>query len=181
TAEVAFDARVIAATNRDLESAVEEQRFREDLYYRINVINIPLPPLRVRENDVLLLAQHFVGQFARQAGKSVLGLSPAAAEKLVGYAFPGNVRELSNAIERAVALTRFEQIAVEDLPEKIRSYRPKAAALVGDEPSDIVPLEEIERRYVLRVFETAGGNKSLAAQLLGLDRKTLYRKLERYG
>jgi two-component system response regulator HydG len=179
--EVPFDARLIVATNRDLEAEVAEHRFREDLYYRINVVQIQVPPLRVRGNDVLLLAQHFVRRFAPGAGKNVVGLSPAAAARLLEYPWPGNVRELSNAIERAIALTRYEEIAVEDLPERVQSHKKGPLLDLGAEPSEIVPLEEVERRYILRVLEAVSGNKSLAAQLLGLDRKTLYRKLERYG
>ena len=108
--EIPFDARIIAATNRDLETEVEERRFREDLFYRINVVRIDVPPLRARGSDVLLLAQHFVEQFSRQTGKKVTGLSPPVAEKLLAYAWPGNVRELQNCIERAVALTRFDEL-----------------------------------------------------------------------
>ncbi|MFN8544354.1 MAG: sigma-54 dependent transcriptional regulator [Candidatus Binatia bacterium] len=179
--EIACDVRVIAATNRDLESAIEERRFREDLYFRINVIHVELPPLRSRGSDVLLLAQHFIDRAAAQAGKTVTGLLPAAAERLLAYAWPGNVRELQNCIDHAVALTRFDEITVDDLPEKIRDYRGSHVLVVGDDPAELVPLEEVERRYILKVLAAVGGNKTLAAQALGLDRKTLYRKLERYG
>ncbi|MFT3766154.1 MAG: sigma-54 dependent transcriptional regulator [Minicystis sp.] len=181
SAEVPFDARIVAATNRDLETAIEERRFREDLYYRVNVIHVPLPPLRARGGDVLLLAQRFLEAASSRAGKNVTGISPPAAEKLLAYAWPGNVRELMNAVERAVALTRYEQITVDDLPEKIRDHRPSSHVLVtADSPAELVPLEEVERRYALRVLEAAGGNKTLAAKILGLDRKTLHRKLERW-
>jgi len=179
--EVAFDVRLVAATNRDLESAVEDGQFREDLYFRINVIHVALPPLRARGGDVLLLAQHFLTQFAAQSGKHVTGLSPPAAERLMSYAWPGNVRELQNCMERAVALTQFEAIAVDDLPEKIRGYRRSHVLIASDDPTELVPLEEVERRYILRVMEAVGGNKTLAAQTLGIGRKTLYRKLEQYG
>ncbi|MEI8255801.1 MAG: sigma-54 dependent transcriptional regulator [Deltaproteobacteria bacterium] len=179
--ETKFDVRVVAATNRDLESAIEERRFREDLYYRLNVIHIELPPLRSRGSDVLLLAQHFLDHFAAQANKHVAGLSPEAAERLLAYSWPGNVRELQNCIERAVVLTRFEKVTVEDLPEKIRSYKRSHVLIAGDDPSELVPMEEVERRYILRVMEAAAGNKTMAAQVLQLDRKTLYRKLEKYG
>lgn len=180
-AEVPFDARIVAATNRDLESAVEEGRFRSDLFYRINVIHIELPPLRARAGDALLLAQPFLERAAAQAGKPVVGLSSAAAEKLLAYSWPGNVRELQNCVERAVALTRYERLAVDDLPEKVRDYRSSHLVVAGDDPSELPPLDEVERRYILRVLDAAGGNKTLAARTLGLDRKTLYRKLERYG
>jgi two-component system response regulator HydG len=179
--EVAFDARVVAATNRDLETAVEEKRFREDLYYRLNVVRIAMPPLRSRGADVLRLAQHFLERYAQSFQKRVVGLSSNAAEKLLAYAWPGNVRELQNCVERAVALAHYEEIVVEDLPEKIRDYRPSRLLLAGDDPAELQPLEEIERRYILKVLEACGGNRRLAARTLGLDRKTLYRKLERYG
>jgi two-component system response regulator AtoC len=177
--EVEFDARIVAATNRDLELAVEEGRFREDLYYRLNVINLELPPLRARGNDVLVLSQHFIEQFAARTGKRVVGLSPAAAQRLVAYGWPGNVRELQNCMERAVALTSFEQLTVEDLPERIRNYStPRVVPEVAD-VSELVTLEEVERRYIQRVLEAVGGSRTLAARVLGVDRKTLYRKLER--
>jgi two-component system response regulator HydG len=179
--EVPFDARVVAATNKDLESAIAEGRFREDLYYRIHVIPIRVPPLRARGQDVLLLAQRFVDVTAARNAKAVKGLSSGAAEKLLAYGWPGNVRELQNCIERAVAVTRFEQITVEDLPEKIRDYRRSHVLVASDDPRELVPMEEVERRYVLRVLEAVSGNKTLAAQILGFDRKTLYRKLERYS
>jgi two-component system response regulator HydG len=173
--------RVIAATNRDLESAIEDGRFREDLYYRINVVHIDLPPLRSRAGDVLPLAQYFLRQFAGRADKNILGFSPAAAEKLVAYAWPGNVRELQNCIERSVALTRYDQIGVDDLPEKVRSYRSSHVIVAGDDPSELVRMEELERRYIVRVMEAVGGNKTAAARILGLDRKRLYRMLDRLG
>jgi two-component system response regulator HydG len=179
--EVPFDVRLITATNRDLDSAVAERRFREDLYFRVNVIHVELPPLRARGSDVLLLAQHSIDRYAAQAGKHVVALSQGAAERLLAYTWPGNVRELQNCIERAVALTNFDRITVEDLPEKIRSYRRSHVVIASDDPSELVPLEEVERRYILRVMEAVGRNKTLAAHVLGLDRKTLYRKLERYG
>jgi two-component system response regulator HydG len=130
---------------------------------------------------VLLLAQHFLTQHAERAGKRLVGISPAAAERLVSYEWPGNVRELQNCIERAVALARYEEITVDDLPEKIRAYRRSHVLVASDDPAELVPLEEVERRYVLRVMEAVRGNKTLAARVLGLGRKTLYRKLEQYG
>ncbi len=180
-AEVPFDVRVIAATNRDLEAAVEEERFREDLFFRINVVQIELPPLRSRGTDSLLLGQHFVTHFAGASGKRVTGISQAVAEKLLSYSWPGNVRELRNAIEHAVALTRYEEITVEDLPEKIRAYRSSQMFIGGNDPAELVPMEEMERRYILHVMQAVGGNKTLAARVLGLDRKTLHRKLGAYG
>ncbi|QRN98829.1 sigma-54-dependent Fis family transcriptional regulator [Archangium violaceum] len=177
--EVPFDARIVAATNRDLELAVEEGRFREDLYYRLNVIGLELPPLRARGNDVLLLAQRFLEHFAARSGKRVVGLTPAAAQRLLAYTWPGNVRELQNCIERAVALTTYEQLTVEDLPERIRDYRGPSNLGQEQDVSELVSLEEMERRYIQRVLETVGGSRTLASRILGVDRKTLYRKLGR--
>jgi len=178
--EIPFDVRVMAATNRDIDSAVEEGRFREDLYFRINVIHVSVPPLRSRGADVLLLAEHFLAQFAADHGKSVRSLSHPAAERLLNYDWPGNVRELRNCLERAVALASFERILVEDLPEKIRRYQASHVILAGHDPAELVPMSEVERRYITRVLEAVRGNKSEAARILGYDRKTLYRKIERY-
>jgi two-component system response regulator HydG len=179
--EIPFDARIVAATNRNLEDEVYEKRFREDLYYRINVVKIDVPPLRERGGDVLHLAQHFLKQFAERNAKPSLELSTTGAEKLMAYNWPGNVRELENCMEHAVALARFDQITVEDLPEKIRAYRAERFVVAANDPTEIVTMDELERRYILRVLSLVGGNKSRAAQVLGFDRRTLYRKLERYG
>jgi two-component system, NtrC family, response regulator AtoC len=179
--EVPFDVRVVAATHRDLETAIEEGRFREDLFFRLNVITLRVPSLRERVGDVLLLAQHFLEHFAARADKAVKRISPPVAEKLVAYGWPGNVRELRNCIERSVAMARYEHLAVEDLPEKIRTYRASHLVVVTGDPAELVPMEEVERRYVLRVLEAVGGNRSEAARILGFDRKTLYRKLLRFG
>ncbi|HKY38401.1 MAG TPA: sigma-54 dependent transcriptional regulator [Polyangiaceae bacterium] len=179
--EVPFDARLVAATNRDLELAVQEGRFREDLYYRLNVVHLSVPPLRSRGSDVLLLAQHFLTQFAEQSRPEVVGISEPAAERLLSYPWPGNIRELRNAIERGVALTQFDHIRVEDLPERIRRYEPRHVLVAGDDLEELVSLEEVERRYILKVMQAAAGNKSLAAQTLGVSRRTLYRKLGEYG
>ncbi|HSO35656.1 MAG TPA: sigma-54 dependent transcriptional regulator [Labilithrix sp.] len=181
TTEIAFDARIVTATNRDLEAMVEERTFREDLYFRVNVIQLELPPLRARGGDVLLLAQHFLERIAARANKRVVGFSPEAAQKLLAYAWPGNVRELQNSLERAVALASFDKVAVSDLPEKVRAYRSTQLVLVTDDPSELVSLEEMERRYVTRVVESVAGNKSAAARILHIERKTLYRMLERWG
>lgn len=178
--EIAIEARIVAATNRDLESAVEKGRFREDLYYRLHVVDIPVPPLRQRGNDALLLAQTFISRYSAAARRSVTGLTHPAAQKIVAYGWPGNVRELQNCMERAVTLTSFNEITTDDLPDRVRDYE-KPTPSVIDELDAFVPMEEIERRYLLRVFEATDGNKSLAAKILGLNRKTLYRKLLRYG
>ena len=178
--EIPVDLRLIAATHRDLEDAIVQGQFREDLYFRLNVIQIALPPLRARGNDVLLIAQSFVETFAKQAGKAVVGLSPEAAERLSSYAWPGNVRELRNAIERAVALTRHENITVDDLPERIRAYKVSHVLVASHDPEELVNLAEVEKRYIARVLGAVGGNKSTAARILGIDRTTLYKKLAQY-
>lgn len=180
TDEIEFDARILAATNRDLEEDIEDGRFREDLYYRINVVHVPVPPLRARGDDVLLLAQHFVHRAAERAQRSVRGISPAVAERLRVYEWPGNVRELENAMERAVALAKFDEITPEDLPRKIASYESPTVE-PRDDAAELPTVEELERRHIARVLKATDGNKTRAAKILGFDRRTLYRKLERYG
>ena len=177
--ETPIDVRLVAATNRDLETAIEERRFREDLYFRINVIPIEIPPLRARGNDVLLLADAFLRELAARSRKHIEGFTTAAGQRLLAYAWPGNVRELRNSIERAVALTEFSHITVEDLPQRLRHYDPSELVIASDDAGALPTLEEVERRYLERVLETTGGNKALTARILGLDRKTIYRMLER--
>ncbi len=179
--EVSFDTRIVSATNRDLEEDVTTKRFREDLFYRVAVVTIEVPPLRSRGKDVLLLAQHFLAEEGARAGKEVSGITPEAARKLVDYDWPGNVRQLRNVLERAVALTRFDQITVDDLPDKIVSHRGTQLLLDEEDPETMPTLEELERRYIERVLKATSGNKTMAAKILGVDRRTLYRKLERFG
>lgn len=181
TAEVAFDSRLIAATNRDLDTMVEERTFREDLYFRINVLHVELPPLRSRGGDVLILARHFLDRIAARSGKRIVGFMPEAAQKLMAYGWPGNVRELENCIERAVALASFDHISVGDLPEKVRAFHASQLVFSSDDPTTLVTLDELEQRYVVRVLESVAGNKAAAARVLGIERKTLYRMLERWG
>jgi two-component system response regulator HydG len=177
--EQPFDARIIAATNRDLESEVEDKRFREDLFYRINVVRIHVPPLRARGGDILLLAQNFLQRYQPNGNQRVVGIKSGAADRLLSYPWPGNVRELQNCIERAVALAQFDHVGMDDLPEKVREFRSSRITIESSDPTELLPMEEVERRYILRVLEAVGGNKTLAAQVLGFDRRTLYRKLER--
>lgn len=177
--EIPVDVRIVAATNRDLETAAENGEFREDLLFRVNVVHLELPPLRARGADVLLLAQHFIRVFASRSGKPVVGLSSAAAQKLLDYSWPGNVRELQNCVERALALCTYDQIGVDDLPPRIREYKSSHVLVVSDSPTELMSMDEVERRYILRVLEAVGGNRSQAAKILGFDRKTLYRKLDR--
>ncbi len=177
--EVSFDTRIVAATNKDLESAIEDGSFREDLYYRLNVVRIAVPPLRSRGQDILLLAQHFIQTIAKRSGKAVKGLSAPAAHKLLEYDWPGNVRELENSMERAIALTRFEEIVIGDFPDKLKDYESDKFVIRGDDPEELPTLDEVEARYIRRVIKAVGGNKTQAARVLGLDRRTLYRRLER--
>lgn len=177
--EINFDARVIAATNRNLEVAVEAGSFRQDLYYRLAVFDLELPPLRNRANDVLLLAARFIERFADRSGKDVVGLSPETARLLLQYTFPGNVRELENAMERAVAVARFDRLTPDDLPARIREAGATQARSDGWEFESLVPLDEMERKYIQRVLDAVGGHRAQAARILGIDRKTLFRKLGR--
>ncbi|MBL8620020.1 MAG: sigma-54-dependent Fis family transcriptional regulator [Myxococcales bacterium] len=179
--ELPFVARVVCATNRDLETEVEEGRFRQDLYYRVNVVTLEVPPLRTRGSDVLLLAHHFLKRIGERTGKAVTSISPEAARKLLDYDWPGNVRELENGIERAVALAQVSEIGVDDLPAKIRDHQSARLVITGDDPAELVTMAEMERRYVRRVLEACGGNKTQAAKVLGMDRRSLYRRLEEPG
>ncbi|MDP2274055.1 MAG: sigma-54 dependent transcriptional regulator [Archangium sp.] len=180
-AEHPIDVRIIAATHRDLEDRIEQGLFREDLYFRINVVQLALPPLRERAADILPLAHRFLAEHSARSGKAVKGLSAPAAAKLLSYDWPGNVRELSNCMERAVALTRYDELGVDDLPEKVCRHVATRLVVAADDVSELVSLEEVEKRYILRVLETLKGNKTAAARTLGIERKTLYRKLESWG
>lgn len=175
--EQPFNARLLFATNRDLQAEVEAGRFREDLYYRMNVVQLDVPPLRARGADSLLLAQHFVKRSAARLQRPVAGFGTAVAERILAYDWPGNVRELSNAMERAVALTEYREILVGDLPERIRASQHRPVMPAIDDAGDLMPLADLERRYIDRVLASVQGNKASAARILGIDRKTLYRKL----
>jgi DNA-binding NtrC family response regulator len=173
-----ISARVVCATNRDLETEIEGGRFRQDLFYRINVVTIDAPPLRSRGGDVLLLAQHFLQRIAQRSGKHVTGISVDAARMFLDYDWPGNVRELENCLERAVAMSRLSEITVDDLPAKIREHKSSRIVIEGDDPNELITLAELEGRYVRRVLAACGGNKTHAAKVLGIDRRSLYRRLE---
>ena len=179
-APVLVDVRIVAATHRDLESLVREERFRHDLYYRLNVISVRIPPLRERPEDIVPLIAHFLEKHGHRLGRPGCTLSPEALTLLRGYSWPGNVRELESAIERALVLGRESVLGLPDLPETLRGAK---AATEGtpQPPRDVRSLGEIEREHILRVLRAARGNKTAAARLLGLDRKTLYRKLQHYG
>src|SRR5712671_5225367 len=186
TGAVKVDSRVVAATNQDLPSRVREGKFREDLYYRLNVIQVVLPPLRDRIEDIPLLGEHFVGRYAAKNGKAIRGFTRAAIAALEAYPWPGNVRELEHAVERAVVLSRGAEIDVDDLPESVRSGGAARAAGLGaglEGRTLAVPLgttmEEIELRVIRETLRQTKGDKNLAAQLLGIAARTIYRKLDR--
>ncbi|MEC8509281.1 MAG: sigma-54 dependent transcriptional regulator [Planctomycetota bacterium] len=176
--EQAIDVRVLSATHQDLEAKVEREEFRQDLYYRLNVIEIEVPPLRARGNDVLLLAHTFLQQFAEKSGKAVVGIAEPAATKLLDYDWPGNVRELRNVLERAVTMTQYDRVIVDDLPARVQQFTRNEFVFGSEDPSNLVSLAELEQRYIVHVLQMVGNNRTRAARLLGLDRKTLYRKLK---
>jgi two-component system response regulator HydG len=168
----------LTATNRDLQTEVEERRFREDLFYRINVVSIDVPPLRARSSDVPVLARHMLARIAARGSRPTVELGDEAARKLMDYNWPGNVRELENCIERAVAMCGRGPILVEHLPTKIQSYQSERIELDITSVGEMITLEEMERRYVRQVLGSLGGNKTHAARVLGIDRRSLYRRLE---
>ena len=170
------NARVLAATNRNLTDEIHAARFREDLYYRLRVIEIAIPPLRERREDILPLARSFVTATAQRTQRNVNGFTPTAAHQLLRYAWPGNVRELENAVERAVVLARRNRIDVDDLPPEVELAVPDAIAA-----TDVRPLADVERDYIRSVLRTVGGNRVRAAAKLGIGVATLYRKLKEYG
>ncbi|MEO7036526.1 MAG: sigma-54 dependent transcriptional regulator [Polyangiaceae bacterium] len=172
---VKADARIVAATNRDLVSEVEAGRFREDLYYRLNVIAVTAPPLRARREDIPLLVDHFLGVYCTKNGRARLTIPSDVLRKLMDYSWPGNVRELENVIERAAVLCRAEALSLSDLPDAVASATPRP-------PSELTfaigtPLSEVEQRMIRDTLSHTGGDKSLAAQLLGISTRTIYRKL----
>ncbi|OQX64196.1 MAG: two-component system response regulator [Desulfococcus sp. 4484_241] len=173
------DVRVIAATNRNLKSLVDGGRFREDLYFRLNVVNIEVPPLRKRKEDIPELAHHFLKMFAAKNRKPINGFTREALDALMAYRWPGNVRELMNTVERAVVLARTETLSAEDI--MLADMEPEGGADYPGEPQGPLPLYEIEKNAILKTLESVGGNKSEAARRLGITRKTLHNKLKQYG
>jgi DNA-binding NtrC family response regulator len=169
---LSVDVRMIAATNKDLTGMIKTGKFREDLYYRLNVINLTIPALRDRKEDIAELSRHFLKKYAKKLSKTITDFTPEALDVLAGYHWPGNVRELENVVERGVILCESDHIGANDLsiPSSV------TIAELGANPS----LEEMEKAYILRVLKEAGNNQSRASQLLGIDRKTLYLKLKKY-
>ena len=179
TEAIPIDTRLVAATNRKLDEEISRGNFRSDLYYRLNVISIEIPPLRERRDDIPLLAESFLTEIARKRGEAPKKLSSEAAEQLQEYSWPGNVRELENAIERAVILANNDTIHPGALPDKVRER--KSEPLLAERVTPNPPLDAIERAYIMWVLGSEGGNKSRAAEVLGIDPSTLYRKLSRFG
>jgi DNA-binding NtrC family response regulator len=174
-----IDVRLISASNQVLEDLIHENRFRQDLYYRLNVIRIDLPPLRERAEDIPLLVEHFIRKFADNVQHRVAGIDKEALALLIGHRWPGNVRELEHTIERAVLLGKGSTIGVNDLPPQLSGADPRKLPL-AEAVARSFTLRDLEREYIERVLENTGGNKSEAAKILGVDRTTLYRKLEEY-
>jgi len=177
---VKVDVRLIAATNKDLSKEIKEGRFREDLFYRLNVIPIHLPPLRDRKEDIPILANHFLSLYSEKNKKDIKEISPKALDLLIRYDWPGNIRELENCLERAVIVARGELIAPVDLPPSIQNLP------AGKEDAEIlfpagINLQEAEKALILKTLEDAGGNRSRAAEILGINRRTLQMKLKEYG
>jgi DNA-binding NtrC family response regulator len=179
TRPIRVDVRIIASTNRNLEELVETGRFRSDLFYRLNVVPIHLPPLRERREDIPHLVAHFVADFSRVYAVEPKRVTPEAMARIAQYRWPGNIRELQNAIERAFALSSEPEIREEDLPPAV--LRGESAQSASEELQQPIPFDELERRNIRAALRSAGGNKNEAARLLGIDRQRLYRKMEKYG
>ena len=168
--------RVISSSNRDIKSFIQDGRFREDLYYRLKVIDIELPPLRERREDIPFLIEHFISKFNRDSKKKLSGISEEALKILLNYSWPGNVRVLENVIQRAITLSQNKEILPEDLPTTL--VEGVQENLFEKGLREKYTVEQLEKEYIKRVLIEVGGNKSKAAEILGLDRRTLYRKLQ---
>ncbi len=179
--EVDFDARIICSTHHDLEQEVAAGRFRQDLFYRLNVVRVELPPLRQRGLDIVGLASLFLARFSARDGAPLLTVPPEVGARLLQYGWPGNVRELENCMEQLAALSRGAEVSLDDLPRAMRPVRAVPTSLALQHEETIVSLDEFEKRYVLRVLDLLHDNRSRAAELLGIDRRTLYRRLEAWG
>jgi DNA-binding NtrC family response regulator len=173
-----IDIRVVSTSNRDIKSLIQQGQFREDLYYRLKVIDIELPPLRYRKEDIPLLVQHFIKKFGEEMKKNISGISEETLKMLLNYSWPGNVRELENVIQRAITLTRHGTILPVDLPNMM--VEEKEESLIEKGFREKYTVSQLEKEYIKRVLLEVGGNKSKAAEILGLDRKTLYRKLQEF-
>ena len=177
TKTIRVDVRIVAATNQDLAQMVKEKRFREDLFYRLNVITVNVPPLRERREDIRVLAQHFLRVYAAKNNRKLEGFTDEAVRRLEAYAWPGNVRELENVIERGVVLARGALMDVSELPEEIAGATPLPEGVLSVRIG--TPLAEVEARLLEETLRVTKGNKTLTAKLLGIDPRTVSRKLER--
>ncbi|HUI29052.1 MAG TPA: sigma-54 dependent transcriptional regulator [Candidatus Acidoferrales bacterium] len=173
------DVRVIAATHRDLKELIKHDQFREDLFYRLNVISIHVPDLKDRPEDITILVDHFMKKYGEQFGKPNIRITHEASACLLKYTWPGNVRELENIIERSIALSSGEVVDTKDLPEHL--FQMKSSDLIDDLATDNMPLTEVEKRYIVKILQRTNWHQSKAAQILGIDRKTLYRKIKEYN
>ena len=180
---VKVDVRVIAATHRDLPAMVRARTFREDLYYRLNVVTIPLPALRERRHDIPLLIDYFLNRLSARHGRGPVAIDPAAQSRLLAWSWPGNVRELENVLERALVLAELDVIGPEHLPDNIgeAAERLDPVEALATEPAELVTLEELDRRHVFRVLEATHGNREESARVLGISRRTLTRMIQRWG
>jgi DNA-binding NtrC family response regulator len=181
TKAIKVDVRVIAATNRDLEAMVKDERFREDLYYRLNIIPILIPPLRNRRDDITELVDFFIAKHAAGAHRTIRGLTPGARNLIMSYSWPGNVRQLESAIERAILLCEGNEIEVEDLPVEIRQEGTSAASFNFKLPAEGISFDEVERSLITQAMEQTNWNITRAAKLLGLSFRTLQYRLEKFG
>jgi transcriptional regulator with PAS, ATPase and Fis domain len=177
TEPIPLDVRVIAATNQDLEALVKAGRFREDLFYRLNVVTLHLPPLRERQDDIPLLATHFLRKYSETNQKLITHITPEALQLLCSYAWPGNVRELEHTLERAVTLTMNNCLLPEDLPRKLQQH----TTLPPRTPQPWLSLDEMEKQHIQAVLRATQGNKQKTAQILGINRRSLYRMAKRHG
>ncbi len=176
TKPIDLDIRIIAATNKELKQEVQERAFREDLFYRLNVVTIKLPRLSERREDISLLIGHFIKKYSTALRKRISRMSPEAMEILLGYSYPGNVRELENIIERAVALAEGEEVRVTDLPPDLQKF-----GFYSLDGEDLLPLDEVEKRHIEKVLEKTGWNRNLTCEILDLPRTSLWRKMKKYG
>jgi two-component system response regulator HydG len=181
---IQVDVRVLSATNRTLLDLIREGRFREDLYYRLNVVGLEVPSLRERREDIPLLARHFLKLFSEKNQKPMKGFTPYAMNQLIRYDWPGNVRELMNAVERGVVLSRGEYLDIEDLPIMTLSWPQNESAETPQSMPELfdasMPLDKLEQTAILKMLKVTGGNKSEASRRLGITRKTLLKKLKQY-
>jgi two-component system response regulator HydG len=173
------DVRVIAATHRELKELIKHDQFREDLFYRLNVISIDVPDLKERTEDIPILTDHFLKKYGEQFGKQNIQITHEASACFMRYTWPGNVRELENVIERSIALSAADVIDCKDLPEHL--FQMKSSDLIDDLAADSMPLSEVEKRYIVKILQRTNWHQSKAAQILGIDRKTLYRKIKEYN